>query len=247
MTPTRLITSFTLLLAHMIVPACPAETLTIGSDHGPPHMIEQSISGIDIDITRELLSKMGIEADFKFVGLGRARKKVISMEFDAMVPAFLQPDEPGFYVSDAVISYRPTVFSLAKNKFTPELLANLEGHTLVSFQGAIGYFGDRFEKITLASPYYIEASHMRTIPFLVAKDRFDYAVLDRYIFYYYFRQGNIFKDISIFREHNLIPQSFAGVGFADKAMRDKFNTVAKGFLKSDEYQAIVARYIGSVY
>lgn len=223
-----------------------SQTLIVATADGPPHMIEYNQSGIDVDIIRELLRQMDIESQFKFVGLGRARVGVKNGHFDAMVPTFVQKDEPGFYVSDPVIAYKPTVFSLARNQFVPQTLSQLKGHSLASFQGAKGYFGKDFINVTDASPYYSEITNMKTIPILIYKERFDYAILDKYIFYYYFRLQDKKRNINVFSEHDLIPSAYAGVGFSDKNIRDRFNKVAKGFVASDAYASILAKYVGSI-
>lgn len=223
-------------------------TIEVGSDLGPPHMFldKGHARGIDIDVVRHLLAKLDIEANFHFVGLARARKEVIAGKLDAVVPTFIQQNEDNLYISVPIISYLPTVFSLAENHYSPLNLGDLIKHSVVSFQGATGYFGGTFQEVAQGSPYYLELSNMQNIPRLVAKNRFDYAVLDKYIFYYYFRQAHNMADVSIFREHSLIAPAYAGIGFSNKFLRDEFNLVAKGFLESDEYKKVVARYIGKV-
>ncbi len=222
------------------------QSLVVATADGPPHMIEYNQSGIDLDVTRLLLNRIKVKPSFKFVGLGRARVGMKSGQYEAMVPTFLQQDESGFYVSTPVIAYKPTVFSLSRNQFSPKTLNSIKGHSLASFQGAKGYFGEAYSQVANSSPYYSEIAAMKTIPLLIYKERFDYAVLDKYIFYYYFRLNNKQRDISVFAEHDLIPAAFAAVAFTDKHLRDHFNEAAKGFIQSEEYKSILKRYVGSV-
>lgn len=84
---------------------------------------------------------------------------------------------------------------------------------------------------------------MSVLSELLVKNRFDYVVLDKYIFYYYFRLKNHNRDTSIFTEHNLIPQVPASIGFHDKNLRESFNKELSPFYHSKEYFKIIERYI----
>lgn len=220
--------------------------IQVGSDLGAPHMMLKNgiAQGIDIDVVKYLFGLIKVDAEFQFVGLARAKQDLLSGKLDAIVPSFIQGDSNNFYVSKPIVSYLPTVFSLAKNNLQAEQLKDLLNHSLVSFQGAVGYFGEQYQRVSEGSPYYLELANMQTIPSLIAKNRFDYAVLDKYIFYYYSQQKQ--NTINpIFREHKLIEPTYAGVAFSDKTLRDKFNKVVKGFVNSDTYNQIVMKYIGN--
>ncbi len=137
-------------------------TIDIGSDLGPPHMLldRGQAKGIDVDVVKHLLKKLDIDANFHFVGLASARKEVTLGKLDAVVPTFIQEDTKNLFVSVPVVSYLPTVFSLAENNFYPAALHDLKAHSIVSFQGATGYFGRIFQDIAKRSPYYLELSNM---------------------------------------------------------------------------------------
>jgi len=220
-----------------------SKNLIIASSEGPPHMINSTSHGIDLDIVQAVLFKLGHAVKFEFTGLARAKNLVISHEYDAIAPIFWQHDELGFYTSLPIVKYKPTVFSLKDNKFTPKTLSDLKGFSIATFQGAPGYFGAEF-RLLANTPLYQEIVNMSVLPELLAKDRFDYVVLDKYIFYYYFRLKKHTRDSSIFTEHHLIPEVPASVGFYDKKLRDEFNKELKSFYQSKAYYRIIERYIG---
>ena len=58
---------------------------------------------------------------------------------------------------------------------------------------------------------------------MLAKSRYDFAVLDQYIFYYFYRLNDKQRPIDIFKHHYLIPPVTASVAFKDKMPRDRFN------------------------
>jgi len=219
------------------------KSLIIASSEGPPHMMNGSHHGIDLDIVQAVLFKLGHAVNFEFPGLARGKYLVITHKYDAIAPIFWQQDEQGFYTSDPIVQYKPMVFSLKSNNLRPNTLSDLRGASIATFQGAPGYFGADF-KILANTPKYQEMVDMSVLSELLIKDRFDYVVLDKYIFYYYFRLKNRQRDPSIFNEHNLIPEVPASVGFYDEKLRDEFNTQLKSFYKSKAYNRIIERYIG---
>ncbi|MBU2970451.1 transporter substrate-binding domain-containing protein [Pseudoalteromonas sp. C2R02] len=238
---------YLVILFLLIIPAntCFAknETLVIASSEGPPHMVRGSFHGIDLDIIQAILFKLGYSVKFEFPGLARGKHLVISHKYDAIAPIFWQQDEKGFYTSDPIVQYKPMVFSLKRNKLNPTSLRDLKGASIATFQGAPGYFGPEFTLLA-NTPKYQEMVDMSVLSDLLVKDRFDYVVLDKYIFYYYFRLKNHNRDTSIFTEHNLIPQVPASIGFHDKNLRENFNKELSFFYHSKAYFKIIERYIG---
>jgi len=219
------------------------KSLIIASSEGPPHMMSGSHHGIDLDIVQAVLFKLGYAVKFEFPGLSRGKHLVITHKYDAIAPIFWQQDEQSFYTSEPIVQYKPMVFSLKNNKLSPNTLSDLRGASIATFQGAPGYFGSEF-KLLANTPKYQEMVDMSVLSELLIKDRFDYVVLDKYIFYYYFRLKNQNRDASIFTEHNLIPEVAASVGFHDEKLRDEFNKALKSFYQSKSYFRIIERYIG---
>jgi len=234
-----------LLLFIMPLNTCFAhnKTLVIASSEGPPHIMNGSHHGIDLDIAQAVLFKLGYAVKFEFPGLARGKHLVISHKYDAITPIFWQQDEQGFFTSDPIVQYKPTVFSLRSNKLNPTTLSDLKGASIATFQGAPGYFGQDFKLLANTSKYQ-EMVDMSVLSELLVKDRFDYVVLDKYIFYYYFRLKNHKRDTSVFIEHNLIPQVPASIGFHDKNLRENFNKELSLFYHSKAYFKIIERYIG---
>lgn len=93
---------------------------------------------------------------------------------------------------------------------------------------------------------YFESPKMKVIPELIRKGRYDYAVLDKYIFYYFYRLNNKERDVSIFNEHLLMPAVTASAAFSDKDLRDEFNRELAVFLLEGGYQRIVEKYLGKL-
>lgn len=221
-----------------------AKPLIIATSEGPPHMINDVHHGIDLDIIEGVLNRLGHEVEYQFMGLKRAEREVKMGRADVTAPIFMQSDTYGSYISSAIVQYQPMVFSLKKSNFSPTSILDLQGHSVVTFQGAPGYFGVDFE-VVAEGKRYKEFTDMAAIAELLVKGRYDFAVLDKYIFYYYYRLNNKNRDVSIFTEHKLIPPVPASVSFHNEALRDDFNRALPEFMETEQYKQIFERYLGS--
>lgn len=226
-----------------------AKRLILATDDGPPHMIKETGGGIDIDIVKQVVKQVGHDIDIIYVPLERAKLMVSEGQADIFIPTFLQPDNKNIYYSNAVISYKPTVFSLKKNNISYESINDLTKLSIITFQGASGYFGEEFAKLSHKSNYQ-ELHDMSKFPELLLKERYDVVVLDFYIFYYFLkkqlekdREQYAYKEIASFA---LVPDVKAYAGFNDKYLRDKFNQQLAIFQQAGKAKKIVEYYIGEV-
>ena len=226
-----------------------AKRFILATDDGPPHMIKETGGGIDIDIVKQVLKQIDHELDIIYVPLERAKLMVSEGKADIFVPTFFQPDNKNIYYSDPVISYKPMVFSLKGNNISYNSISDLKGLSIITFQGASGYFGEEFAKLSTKSDYQ-ELHDMSKFPELLLKERYDVVILDFYIFYYFLKkqleknkERYAYKEISSFA---LIPEVKAYAGFNDKLLRDKFNQQLAIFKKAESDKKIVEYYIGEV-
>ncbi len=217
--------------------------LTLSTEDGPPHMIQASNDGIDIDIVRSVLVELGYDVDVVYAPLERCKLSVKQGLFDLTVPTFVTSDSDGFYVSEPVINYRPTVFSKANTKFSS--LKDIQDLRVATFQGARGYLGPQFVSMSRKNRY-VEYSNMSVLSSLLLKDRTDVVVLDYYIFYYYLREMNQFGRLHEIQENAIIPSVQAAVGFHSKSLRDQFNQAFDKFKKVGGVKKIERTYIGDV-
>jgi ABC-type amino acid transport substrate-binding protein len=226
-----------------------ANRLILATDDGPPHMIKAIDGGIDIDIVKQVLNQIGHDVDTIYVPLERAKLMVSDHKADVFVPTFFQPDNNNIYYSDPVISYKPMVFSLKSNKILYKSISDLKKLSVITFQGASGYFGKEFAKLLEKSDYK-ELHDMSKLPELLLKERYEVVVLDYYIFYYFLKQQLEKNSVKFTYQEivsfPLIPEVNAYAGFNDKVLRDKFNQQLSIFKQAKNDQRIVENYIGSV-
>ncbi|MBO9490801.1 transporter substrate-binding domain-containing protein [Endozoicomonas sp. G2_1] len=221
--------------------------LLLLTDDGPPHMIAANESGIDLDITKQVLQSLGYRVNVEFSPLQRNLARVTMKQADLFVPTFYQPDTDKLFLSEPIISYRPTIFSLKSRDFDFEQLADIKNLTIYTFQGATGYFGEQFSQMSEQNNYR-EFHDMSKLPELLLKQRVDLIVLDYYIFYYFLNQLPITKKIANqahkIDEHTLIPPVTAHVGFNNPALRNNFNRVLAQYLAAGKDKKVIEKYIG---
>ncbi|GIU35419.1 hypothetical protein TUM3794_03070 [Shewanella colwelliana] len=235
---------FLLPLLWLIPVSLHSAPLVIASSEGPPHTINDIHHGIDLDIVEAVLNRLGYEVEYQFMGLKRAEREVVTGRVDVMAPIFMKSDMPGSYISLPIVQYQPMVFSLKSSNVMPKTILDMQGHSVVTFQGAPGYFGADFVKLSKESRY-MELTDMATIPELLVKGRYDYAVLDKYIFYYFYRLNDKTRDVSLFTEHSLINSVPASAAFHDVELRNQFNRELPRFMESEQYKQIFERYLGA--
>ncbi len=220
-----------------------AKDLLILTDEAPPHMIKEDNSGIDLDIATEILATLGYNSNVFYTPLSRGKRSVEKNLADVMVPTFFQQDSENFYLSDPIVYYRPTVFSLAEKQLDTSDINQLSGLRLMTFQGAKGYFHKAFEQLADRSKYR-EMHDMSVLPELLLKDRADIVVLDYYVFFYFAldRVDNFNPDL--FHSTPLIDKVPAYAGFHSKELRDKFNLELAKFLQQGKDKRIIRKYLG---
>lgn len=217
-----------------------AERLIMGTSDGPPYMIQATETGLDIDIPREVLKRIGYEMDLQFYPFARAMRELQLGKIHLTAPFFVNPPN-GIFVSDPHIMYRPTI--ITRTSIAPldgfDALKNL---SIATFQGAKGYFGKAFVTAADASPSYIEHHDMGKLVSLLVQGRTDAVLLDYWIFNYYLSQSGYPEMRQQLRFHDFIPRVPAAVAFNDKQLRDRFNQGLKAIRQDGTYDKIVKRY-----
>lgn len=217
--------------------------ILILTDDGPPHMIKRTNGGIDLDITSEVLEMLGYKVAVFYTPLSRAKKSVESNLADVTVPTFFQQDSQNFYLSDPVVYYRPTLFSLTSKAIDKSNFNQLKGLRLMTFQGAKGYFNQDFINLTKRNNYR-EMHDMSVLPELLFKDRADVVVLDYYIFYYFAMERIEHFSPDLFTHQPLMSQVPAYAGFHSKELRDRFNVALAEYLKKGRDEQVIKKYLG---
>ncbi len=232
-----------IFISLFISSVCHAQELVISSDDAPPHMIQETNGGIDIEIAREVLRELGYGVTIRYSSLARGKLDVELGRIDAVTPTFYEKDRPGFYVSSPTVTYKPTVFTLKSSQHEINRILDLADHKVITFQGATGYFGTDFIRVSKKSEYR-ESYSMEKFPELLLRGRYSAVVVDYYIFNYFYRINDKNRDTSVFQTHAVIPPVKACVGFHDINIRDQFNRKLSEYLDQKRDLLIIEKYVG---
>lgn len=214
--------------------------LIMGTSDAPPYMIQATNSGLDVDIPRAALARLGYDLKIRYMPLARAEQELRSQRIDLMAPLFVG-DKPGIYSSQPHVMYRPTAFSLRERGVAVSSLLDLGDYRMMTFQGATGYFGAEFIEASQRSPAYSEIHNMNKLAQLLFVGRTDLVVLDYNIFYYLTREWDDvwLKQLAV---HDIFPRVPAVVGFHRSKLRDAFNHALQAMRDDGSYAAILERY-----
>lgn len=216
-------------------------TIIMGTSHGPPYMDRATNSGLDIDIPRAVLERLGYTVEIRYMSLARAQAQLRAKRIDFTAPLFLG-DKLGIYSSEPHIYYRPTVFSLKQRQLKINNIEDISNYSITTFQGAGGYFGNTFIKASQKSPRYSELHDMTVLPKILYATRTDLVVLDYYIFHHQLRHMGKVDWKSTLATHDIFPRVPAVVGFHNPRLRDIFNTELASFKTAGGYAKILERY-----
>jgi len=231
---------------------CFAKTLILATSDAPPYMIKATDSGLDIEIPRTALKRVGYDLIVQYMPLARALIQVQTKEADLTAPMF-QGNIQGLYLSEPHVMYRPAAFSLRKNKLKINSIKDIGNYEIITFQGATSYFGPIFLEASEMSPSYNEHFDMTTLIKLLYAGRTDLVVLDYNIFYYFRNQTHreppsirMNSEIDAFQPitfHDVFLPVPAVVAFHDKTLRDLFNKGLKAIRADGTHAKIIEKYI----
>lgn len=228
----------TTLLANEITPK--GLTLTMGTSNGPPYMIKESESGLDIDIPRAAMARIGFPLRLEFYPLSRAVHE-LQMERIHLTAPFFTAAPKGIFVSDSHIEYRPSVITLNSVKQLDDI-SQLKNYSIATFQGATGYFGDKFYYASKHAPDYAESHDMEKLVDLLMSQRYQVVVLDYWIFHFFLAKSKYADQLSNVKFHDLLPRVPAAVAFNNEALRDQFNQGLRMIKSDGTYDEIIQRY-----
>ena len=223
----------------------PGQKIRIVATDYPPHVIAAEEGGMDLDILRGVLDEMGHPSTVSFVPAKRALAMVTRDDADVAVPVFYEDDREGYYTSDAIIDYKPTVFTLSRHGYIFNGLSSLSEHSVVTFVGAKGYFGPVFTEATDNAVSYNEINNVSAMPELLLRERYSAAVLDENIFYYFYRKENKSRDLNVFSAHAVFPKVEASVGFNNQNFRDSFNEQLAKYRTAGKDRQVIEKYVGA--
>lgn len=207
-----------------------------------PYNIQESDSGLELDIVREALGNEGYTISTKFVPFARVKRELMGKKVDGALTLTPACGIDAFY-SDEHIVCENVVVTLEDRAFDIRTVDDLKDKHVVAFQDATRYLGDNYAHMAKENPDYKEVANQTLQINLLYSGRCDAIVLDKNIFRYQ-RKHNTRVDTTqpVHMWHIFGPSHFR-VAFIDKRVRDDFNEGLKKLRNSGRYAEIVKKYL----
>lgn len=208
-----------------------------------PYIIQESDSGIELDIIREALAYKGHSMKTMYLPFIEIDRAIVDKGADAIATVEEKIGIDGYF-SDNVITYRNYAISLASKNLEINNISDLKDMNVTSFQLSTKYLGSEFAEMAKANPRYREKEEHTLRIKLLFDGRTDVAIIDKNIFQYYSKVVADKTDITqAVKYHDIFPENKYKVVFQDKALRDDFNAGLKHLRESGGYQKIFDNYL----
>lgn len=209
----------------------------------PPFIIQEQSSGLQLDLIRKAFSSQGIAPQFIHMPLGRNISGFQRWSVDGIITIPHDFQARGIYVSKPYITYQNVAVSLTSLNISLNTIENLTGKSIVAFQNAKRYLGDRFSDIIDYSLDYREvALQFEQINMLFSK-KTEVIILDINIFKYFInnhRSGKYLQPVDI---HYIFNERFYSAGFKVEKIRDQFDLGMQLLRENGSYQRIQDKYL----
>ena len=212
------------------------------SQSKPPYVIEEGETGMEVDIVREALAFKGYRMIPRFMPQRRILHEYQYGLVDGIYSVRPFEGLKGF-VSDPTIVYRNFAISLAKNGLEISSIADLSGKSVVAFQNAKHFLGEKFSKAVEKMTDYTEVGDQFSQMRMLFSERVQVAIGDKAILQYfaqrvapYYRQGKALV------YHAIFPPRPYHSAFLSERVRDDFNEGLHHLRTTGRYEEILAKY-----
>lgn len=224
----RLLLSAVLIFGSLVTHA--KEALNVGVGNFPPFFVEDTQSGLFMDITKAIFSELPeYEVNFVFMSNSRLVYEINKGErLDVACNVFPQSNVDA-YLSSPVFRYTDVAVSLKSKNLTIQSTDDLKPLSIATYQGAMDLHAGEFKPMALKNPQYLEYSQPKeTTQALLAGEK-DVRVGDIHIFHYDIHNPVYQKSNAVslddFAIHYLWPNVYGHMAFKDEKLRNRVNEV----------------------
>ncbi|UTA47081.1 transporter substrate-binding domain-containing protein [Simiduia sp. 21SJ11W-1] len=231
-------------VAHMAEAGPQVQAVTVGMGNFEPYFIAESQSGVFADIIRATFARIpnyepafvfghsnkGLWASFEAGRLDSVANILEAMPFEAC------KSEPAFRFRDVAIT-------LADSRFAISSVSDLSGKSIVTFEGAVTYFGESFAAVVEEGRYQ-EVNKPSLQAKMLYGGRYQVSAGDMFIFLHARKalraRGQGTADVVF---HEIFPALETRMGFKDEALCKAFDVALAELKASGEYEAIYERHL----
>ncbi|WP_213999601.1 transporter substrate-binding domain-containing protein [Arsukibacterium sp.] len=215
------------------------KTLTVAVNDGSPWAFydeEQGVTGIDVEIIRHILTKLGYKTEFHLLGYNRLIKEFNEGRFDLASPAAF-PAENG-YLTATYLPFQDIAVSVKANSLTINHMDDLKGKNIIAYQFASSVLGEDFASV-VKEANYLEVAERELQLKLLVHDRTDVVIGERRLLMYITR--NLFPDVRLAIHPVFKTQSYGAI-LKDKRLQQQFDQELAEIQASGAYQKILNQW-----
>lgn len=236
-----------LALSALSAPLPAVEVSMAFGEKIPPFCFPQTNSGIELEVIGEALAYRGHVLKPKYFPFARVPVAFKNQMVDASMTDLGEDLTPyGAYYGDPAVFYDNVFITLQERNLQIKKPEDLNGLTVISFQGAAKRYPKWLEAPQKAGNYF-EQNDQAVQVLALNKGRYDVVLSDRNIFKYFTlqlkrEQGLAPKPV---QEHSFVqlnPMDYRPV-FRNKTVRDDFNAGLAHLKKTHRFQAIYDKYL----
>lgn len=152
----------------------------------PPYIKVESQTGYELELLTAIVNRMGFTSGFIHVPNGRLF--TLFSDGQADLVSLQRNAPPGFYPTHSYISYQNIL--IVRQDLYKEILnlSDLVGLRVMAFQNARQFLPPDYAAAVAKAASYLEVVEQHQMPQLLLKNRVDVLVMDRNIFWHYYRQ-----------------------------------------------------------
>lgn len=212
----------------------------------PPFCFPDTNSGIELEVIGEALAYRGHVLKPHYFSFARVPMAFKSNQVDAVMTDLGEDlTHFGGHYGDPAVLYDNVFITLQERNLVITRPSDLDGLSVVSFQGASKRYPAWLDPVRKAGRYFELNDQALQVRTLMA-GRYDVVLSDRHIFRYFtlelMRSGTATK---LVEEHDFVtpnPQDYRPV-FRDPQVRDDFNAGLRHLKETGRYQAIYDKYL----
>jgi polar amino acid transport system substrate-binding protein len=214
----------------------------------PPYVIQENSSGFELEIIREALAVKGHSLKPSFSSFSLVTQLLKEKKADGAQRG--NPDlveGSGYcYAANQTVAYQDVAISLKNNKLKINSPADLQGKTVVSFQGASKFLGKEFADAVAGNAKYSESANEDKKTKQLYANGLDVLVGDINIFKYY---KNKVAGVDVQQEivyHKIFSEADIKTNhavFIDKQICDDFDAGLKQIKSIGKYKEIIKKYL----
>ncbi|MDX1678752.1 substrate-binding periplasmic protein [Arsukibacterium sp.] len=215
-------------------------TVLVGQ-HKPPYINTANISGYEVELLAEVVSRMGYEPVFVFVPNARLKPLLEQGEGDI---ASLQPvtaEDTTLFYSNPYIRYQNIAVSLADNKLMINDSRDLGHYSVLAFQNARTVLGPEYADMARISAAYRETVDQQAQLKMLLSGRVQVVVMDRNIFNHYRLQQDNVDELAV---HPLFDTTLYRAAFTEAALQKAFDRALLSVILDSWYLRLQRKYFG---